>query len=241
MFRVRLLALVVIALLVTAAGLRLAAAGDKPAFISGWRTGEIRVDGVDEEWRAFLQAVKGQHFSVAFLNDDEALYFCLVTADRNAISQIGTMGFVLWLEPAGGTKKGFGVRYRGSYGPRVDVLGPGDKDVAAVDNGTSGIVARIGGDANLLVYELKIPLRKSANTPDAPDVDAGAAMQVRLETPEWRGPLPPVGRGGRVQVGVGAAGPHGGVFYPGPNTTLLKPVEVDASLRLAAMPSSPAR
>jgi hypothetical protein len=241
MSRVRSLPLVFLALLLAAGGAGLVAADAARAFRSGWRTSEIRVDGIDEEWRPILQPVKGQHFSVGFLNDDEALYFCLVTADRNAIRQIGTMGLTLWLDPAGGGKKGFGVRYRGSSGPRIDVLGPGSKDVSVVDNGSSGIVARMGGGPSLLVYELKIPLRKTVNTPDAPDVDAGAAMQVRLETPEWRGPLPPVGRGGPVQVGIGVAGPHGGVFYPGPDTSLLKPIEVDGSLRLASAPQAPGR
>ncbi len=91
---------------------------------------------------------------------------------------------------------------------------------------------------DLLVYELRVPLRKTEATPLAPDVDAGAAMRVTLETPEWRGPLPPAGRG-RVRVGVGG-GPYGGVFYPGVDTSLLKPISAAGTLRLAAAPPPPA-
>jgi hypothetical protein len=240
MSRARSLLFVSLAVLLVSAGIRLLAA-DKYAFVSGWRARDIRIDGSDEEWRPILEPVKGQHFSVAFLNDEDALYFCLVTADHNAIRQIGTMGLTLWLNAAAGAKKAFGVRYRGSSGPHVDVLGPGAKNVRVVDNGSGGIVARIDGGPDLLVYELRIPLRKTEATSWAPDVDAGAALRVQLETPEWRGPLPPLGRGGRTRVRVGVAGPNGGVFYPGPDTTMLKPIELAGSLRLASAPQAPAR
>ena len=240
MSRARSLSLVLLALLLAAAGVRLFAA-DKYAFTSGWRTRDIHVDGTDEEWRAILESVKGEHFSVAFVNDEEALYFCLVTADRNAIRQISTMGLTIWLDAGGGAKTGFGVRYRRSSGPRVDVLGPGGKDVQVVDSGSSGIEARMGGGPDALVYELKIPLRKTETTLSAPELIRGAALHVKIGTPEWRGPLPPAGTGGRTRVGVGVAGPNGGVFYPGVDTTLLKPIEVAGSLRLAGTPPVPPR
>jgi len=263
MLRVRSLPLFVPALLVLAAGVGLLAE-EKHTFASGWRDRDVRVDAVDEEWRPLLQPVKGQHISIAFLNDEEALYFCLVTADENAVRQIGLMGLTVWLDAAGGAKKAFGVHFPSPSGSRpdprraptagsdeaaaggaapegswlaIDVLGPGKKDVRRVENGPAGIVARMGGRPDLLVYEMKVPLRKGEGVPFAPEVDAGAAMRVELETPEWRGPLPPAGAGGRTRIAVGVAGPGGGVFYPGPNTTLLKPLNVTGSLRLAMAPA----
>jgi hypothetical protein len=263
MSRVRWVPLVVLAVAVFALGGRLPAA-EKHTFVSGWRGGEIRVDAVDEEWRPLLQPVKGQRISIAFLNDDEALYFCLVTTDENAITQIGLMGLTVWLDAADGAKKRFGVHYPSRSGPRpnprrpptpagdepagpvaapadpwvpaVDVLGPGKKDATRVENGPVGVVARMAGRPDLLVYEMKVALRRGEAVAFAPDVDAGAAMRVELQTPEWRGPLPPAGLGGRTRIGVGVGGPSGGVVYPGPNTTLLKPLSVTGSLRLAAAP-----
>jgi hypothetical protein len=233
MSRPRALALVLFVVLLGTGAIRLAAA-DKYAFVSEWRTQTIRVDGKDEEWRPILEPVKDQHFSVAFLNDEEALYFCLVSADEKTIRQIALTGLTVWLDPeGGGKKKTFGVRYRLNPSPRLEVVGPGGKEARQVSDGSGGYEARMESRPDLLVYELRVPLRKTETTPLAPDVDAGAAMRVTLETPEWRGPLPPAGRG-RVRVGVGVGGPYGGIFYPGLDTSLLKPISVAGTLRLAA-------
>ncbi len=261
MSRARSLSLVLVAAIVLAAGARIPAA-DKQEFSSRWRDRDVRIDGIDEEWRDLLQPVKGEHFSVAFQNDGDALYFCLVTTNSVAIKQIARMGLTVWLDPAGGKKKTFGARFPAHGSPRpqpgrppgaqppgdaasgsqpvgvrppdIDVLGPGSKDVRQVENGNSGIIARMGGNPNLLVYEIKIPLRRTDAVVFAPDVDAGAALRVELETSEWRGPVP-VSRGG-WPVSVGIGGPNGGVFYPGPDTALLKPLDVSGTLRLASAP-----
>jgi hypothetical protein len=225
-------------MLLAAAAIPLTAA-DKHEFAGGWRTQTIRVDGNDEEWRAILEPVEDEHLSVAFLNDEEALYFCLVTADGKTIRHISLTGLTVWLDPAGaGKKKTFGVRYRLNPSPLLEVLGPGSKDARQVSDGSDGFAGRMEVRPDLLVYELRVPLRKSEAVPLAPDVDAGAAMRVTLETPDWRGPLPPVGGGGRVRVGVGVGGgPYGGIYYPGVDTSLLKPISVAGPLRLATPPS----
>jgi hypothetical protein len=151
------------------------------------------------------------------------------------------MGLTLWLDPAGAErKKTFGVRYRARPPARIEVLRQGGKDATPVNDGTGGFAARMDSRPDLLVYELRVPLRKADAAPLAPDIAAGAALRVTLETPEWRGPLPPAGRG-RVQVGVGVGGPHGGIFYPGVDTSLLKPIAVAGALRLAAAPPAPSR
>jgi hypothetical protein len=69
-------------------------------------------------------------------------------------------------------------------------------------------------------------------------VDPGAALRVELQTPDWRGPVPPVGAPGRggPMIGIGVGGQGGGVFFPGPDTALLKPLDVTADLRLASAP-----
>jgi hypothetical protein len=240
------------------------AASDRPVLTSTWRDRDIRIDGNDEDWRDLTQPVKGQHFSVGFVNDDEALYFCLLTKDATTLQQVSRVGLILWLDPAGGKKKTFGVRFPVAYGPGynrrpnrssggegdtpsrgpdsqsdpaqhdIEILGPGRNDVREVENGQSGVTARYRIRGDLLVYEIRIPLRKSEQVPFAPGVDPGAALRVELQTPEWRGPVP-LRRGGPM-IGVGVGRPGGGVFYPGMDTAVLKPLDIAADLRLATRP-----
>jgi hypothetical protein len=240
-------------------------AADPPKLSSGWRDRDVRIDGLDEEWRDITQPVKGQHFAVGFLNDADALYFCLVTKDPNTLRQISRMGLVLWLDPAGGKKKTFGVRFPVTYGQPganrrqeqpppepaageapaggqgtepvgqrdIEILGPGKNDVRDLENGRSGVTGRYSVRGDLLVYELRVALRKGPDVPFAPDVDPGAALRVELQTPEWRGPVP-MRRGPMIGIGMGR--PGGPLYFPGADTALLKPLDIAAELRLATPP-----
>lgn len=255
---------VVLAALLAAAGVSLLASESRQ-INSAWRDRDVRIDGVDEEWRDLTTPVKGQRFAVGFVNDGEALYFCLLTKDAATVRQITRAGLIVWLDPAGGKKKTFGVRFPVGYGPMggegrqkpresepvppggtategqaawgqgdVQVLGPGRNDVRDLENGRSGVAARYSLRGDLLVYELKVPLNKSEEAPFGLNVTPGAALRVELQTPEWRGPVP-MRRGG-PRIGIGVGRPGGGVFYPGADTSLLKPLDVAAELRLATEP-----
>lgn len=259
------LLLLLLVSLVLGASVRLPASESRQ-LASTWRGDrDVRVDGVDEEWRDVTLPVKGQRFAVGFINDADALYFCLVTKDSMTIRQISRLGLILWLDRAGGKKKTFGIRFPAAYGagltnparkpPRepapsspgagtappaggqedIAILGPGRNDARDIENDKSGVSARFAVREDLLVYEVKVPLRRSDSVPFAPDVDAGAALRVELQTPEWRGPVP-LRRGGPM-IGVGVGGPGGGIFYPGADTALLKPLDIAADLRLATGPS----
>jgi hypothetical protein len=243
---------VALAVVLLLSGLRLLADSGPVRFTASWREREIRVDGDDEDWRGLTQPVAGQHFAVGFVNDEDSLYFCLVSKDDVSLKQVARQGLILWIDPAGGrSKRTFGIRFPGQFaGPSgrtrdaganrdsvgvdrgVDILGPGRKDVRQVENGTSGITARMRVRGDLLVYEIEVPLRKSEAAAFAPDVDAGAALRVELQTPEWRGPVPL--RRGWPMVGVGMGG---GPVYPGVDMSALKPLEVIGDLRLATGPS----
>lgn len=236
--------LVAVILLVT--GVRIPAAADPVRFEAAWRDRDIHVDGDDEDWRGLTHPVEGQRFAAGFVNDEDALYFCLVTKDATSLKQVARQGLILWIDPAGGARKTFGVRYPGQFDSTrgrsrteagrdgvgvdrgVDVLGPGRKDVRLVENGASGIVVRMRVRGDLLVYEMRVPLRKSEAAPFAPGVDPGAALRVELQTPEWRGPVPL--RRGWPMVGIGMGG---GPVYPGVDMAALKPLEIVGDLRLA--------
>ena len=228
---------------------------------SAWRTQPIRIDGNDEDWRGLTSPVKGQRFAVGLLNDADALYFCLVTQDRVVSTQILRQGLMVWLDPAGSRKHAFGVQFpidprlqamrnparrSRSGGPEpgsvpedvgqeaVGILGPGKSDPkrVALDE-AGGIQARLAVHGDVLVYEMKIPLKGSGPGPYAVSAEPGASLRLELQTPEWRGPMP-VAHG---PVAFGAAGPgpggRGVIGYPPIDGAMLKPTDVSATVRLA--------
>jgi hypothetical protein len=230
-------------------------------FASRWRDREIRVDGNDEEWGDLLNPVKGQKFSVGIVNDDVALYLCLVTKDRVPYTQISRQGLILWLDPASGRKRAFGLQFpvgglrpprgpaRGMEGPggavapsytppppggqeAIRILGPKQSDAKdLLMDETGGIVARVGIRGDLLVYEIKVPLKRNGAGPYAVNVEPGGTVRLGMQTPEWRGPVP-AATSSPVAIGVG--GPHGMVGFPPADAAMLRPVDVNATVRLAA-------
>ncbi len=227
---------------------------------SAWRVDPIRIDGNDEEWRGRTVPVEGHRFSLGLLNDGDALYLCLTTTDRVLSTQIARQGLIVWLDPgAQRTKKHvFGVHF--PIDPRlaamhepsgrwsgadpgqaaqaaIGILGPGKKasdDAQRVPmEQAGGIVANVGFRGNVLVYEMRVPLQGSGS-PFAVAADPGGSIRLELETPEWRGPLPP----SRSPIGIGVAaaapGGRGVVGYPAMDATYLKPTDVKAMVRLAS-------
>jgi hypothetical protein len=228
---------------------------------SAWRTQPIRIDGNDEDWHGLTNPVKGQRFAVGLLNDADALYFCLVTKDRVVSTQIERQGLMVWLDPAGSRKHAFGVQF--PIDPRlqamrdparrprpaspdagslpddvgqgaVGILGPGKPDAkrVALDE-AGGIQARVAVHGDVLVYEMKIPLKGSGPGPYTVSAEPGASLRLELQTPEWRGPMP-IARG---PIAFGVAGPapggRGVIGYPPIDGAMLKPMDVSATVRLA--------
>jgi hypothetical protein len=96
-----------------------------------------------------------------------------------------------------------------------------------------GIQARLAVHGDVLVYEMKIPLRGSGSGPYTVSAEPGASLRLELQTPEWRGPMP-IARG-PIAFGVAAPAPGGrGVIgYPPIDSAMLKPMAVSATVRLA--------
>ena len=252
--------LILLAAAFVATGARVPAGAESRQLTSEWRDRDIRIDGIDEEWRGLTRPVKGHHFAVGFVNDADALYFCLVTKDETTLRQISRLGLILWIDPPAGKKHTFGVRFPVTYGPgrpgrpagrttdraddaprgevdaagfgqrEIEILGPGRNDVRSIENGSTGVVARFTVKDDLVVYELKVPLAKGEGAPFAPGAQAGSVVRIGLQTPEWRGPLP----GRRGGIGIGACTRGGGIFYPGADMAMLKPLDISAELKLAS-------
>jgi hypothetical protein len=98
-------ALLLLAAIVTAA------ARERPTFESQLRDGAITVDGRYDDWYGNLQPFELAPVAVQFLNDGEFLYMRMTASSTPERMQIVRQGLTVWFDPAGGTKKHFGVRY----------------------------------------------------------------------------------------------------------------------------------
>ncbi len=81
------------------------------ALQSAWREGEIAIDGASADWSVFSPFGENVPFSIGLKNDGEFLYVALSSSDPGARMMLATRGLIVWFDPAGGTKKRFGIRY----------------------------------------------------------------------------------------------------------------------------------
>jgi hypothetical protein len=87
------------------------AAADKPHLVSQPRAGAIAADGKFDDWTGNLQPLGSALVSVQVVNDQEFLYLRLTASDAATRMQIMRLGFTVWFDPEGGTRRRFGVRY----------------------------------------------------------------------------------------------------------------------------------
>jgi len=101
-------------------------ASEKARFESQPRDGAITVDGRFDDWYGHLDPFESAPVAVQFLNDGEYLYMRMTASSTPERMQIVRQGLTVWFDPAGGTKKHFGIRYpvieHGS-GPGADPRG----------------------------------------------------------------------------------------------------------------------
>lgn len=76
-----------------------------------WLDREILVDGDPGEWDELLVEVEDEDLDFGYANDDGELVLCLTTSDRGLRRQALMGGLEIWLDPSGGEKEIFGLRY----------------------------------------------------------------------------------------------------------------------------------
>jgi hypothetical protein len=233
-------------------------ASDKPRFESIARLEPVTIDGKFEDWPGNLEPFADKPLSLQFQNDGEFLYLRFAASDPATRMQILRQGLTVWFDPAGGTKKHFGIRYpvvdhaqydsgrSGGYGggggyggyggghrggadpnggtsegtpsaepsptERVDVLGPDKNDAREMTRDhLQGIDVALRTVDGVLQYELKVPLAKSTDHPNAIEAQAGKPIGFGFETPKASQPQQSFGRGGGMGgYGGGGMGGHGG-------------------------------
>jgi hypothetical protein len=113
----------------------------------------------------------------------------------------------------------------------IGILGPGnDARLVPIDQ-AGGIEARVGVHEDLMVYELRVPLQRTAEHPYAPNLRPGDTVRLRIETAPLRG-------------GPFGPGSIGGVIVPGSwgrgglprKPVVVDPIDMTMNVRLAAGP-----
>lgn len=159
------------------------------------------VDGSLSEWGGRLARVKGETVSMAALPTDSLLYVAVLVRDRALVQTIAQRGLVVWVDPAGGTQRTYGVQY--PLGLRRQQAGRTAPDGATLDAVTlrelevvrgdtlrrripaqysSGLRGHAVLDPSSLICEFAIPVRPSDehSLPTA----LGPTVGLGLETPE---------------------------------------------------------
>lgn len=190
---------------------------------------EIIIDGNYDDWSGQMQLLEKDKISVGLMNDAEYLYLSLVTNDRQIRSQMMFMGFTLWLDPLGGKKKTFGIRFpigmtefgmsmremreernqaqmediffQAMY--ELEILGPDDGDRTRLGvSEIQGLEVKANPSRGSFVYELKLPLKAEGLYNYAINIEPGSLIGIGLETQEMDR--------GMMGDGMGSGGMGGG-------------------------------
>jgi hypothetical protein len=239
---------------------------------SSWNKGEVVIDGQANEWTSQLAAIKDMRVSVGVRNDEEFLYVCVTSPDERFGRQMLSLGLTVWFEPENGEKMGIhypigmmrqGVRSAfGSgegEGPQdwdrmteeslqeLELLGSDKNDRHVLSTlQLPGLGVKVGGPRGAMVYELKVPLKKSDDYPYAVGAKTGSTVKLGIETGKLQAESRPEGGFGGMRDGGRRGGdrsPMGGMpggGRPGrqrPEGAPLEPLEYWANVRLA-VPSS---
>jgi hypothetical protein len=174
---------------------------------SSWDDTAILIDGSDADWGTSLNPAANSPVALGFRNDGEFLYVCLSTDDPFLQAQILNGGLTVWFDPKGETDETFGIRFplMGENTPRwnpreplgasfsfleptfreLAVLGPEDEEVVFSILQVKGIQIKMGASERSLVYEMKVPLRRSPETPVAIGINENVPLGVGFQTREF--------------------------------------------------------
>jgi|GEM_PF-4071972 len=151
---------------------------------SRWRDRDIVVDGKDNEWQdCRLYTDQMTRTNIGIYNDDDYVYICFSTMDPDIQKAIVRQGFIIWFNETGGKGKALGVRYpigaSSGIGPGGDTYSVKELQILTSEKDTGNtftvkaaamldINVRIATDqSDRLIYELKMPLKKTEKTPYA--------------------------------------------------------------------------
>jgi hypothetical protein len=177
---------------------------------SVWRDRDITIDGSPAEWDGlFPTYVEAPNIAIRAMNDDEYLYLCVSSPDRNLAAQMLTRGFTVWFDPKGHDNKVLGIHYPlGMHGPLVgrkdmrdreevrrtiidnflaagevmEVLRSGEDEPVELPTSGNGIEIKPGYASRSFIYEIRVPLKPGTDSPYAIGSEPGRVIGLGFET-----------------------------------------------------------
>jgi hypothetical protein len=151
---------------------------------------------------------------VGVRNDDEYLYVLVKTVDLRAQMKVLRLGLTLWLAPEGKKAGRLGIRYptgigehgiplfgtdslRGLSGEQrklvagslheMEIIGPGQENwVKVARDDSCAIHAAVRDTSEVVVYELRVPLKRTDGSPWGVGAAPGDRIIVEAETGDIR-------------------------------------------------------
>jgi hypothetical protein len=173
---------------------------------SDWQQGEMNIDGSDSEWQRGLYYDKASDMVYGVRNDDKYISIFLKTQNRSTQMQIMRQGLTVWFDREDGKKQTFGISYPISRQdthagfspdtneenlhtfleqafPELEVIGPKKEDIQRFSTlEAPGIRVKLGRTRETLVYELRVPLKKTSEHPFAIEPISEHRIGIEFET-----------------------------------------------------------
>jgi hypothetical protein len=234
---------------------------------SSWDNHEIVVDGKENDWNGGIAYLPDDGVSIGIRNDSSDVYVIFKTTSRQQSFQFFGLGFTVWFDPAGGNDKIFGIHFpvgragRGEFRTpqegqeenseeREKMMQEMESQLEIIEKGkdgpiqltpveAKGIELYIKNYQDYLVYEMKVPLHTSEQTPYAINA-SGKTIGVGFEEGKFEPRQRPEGGfsggdgGGRERFGG-----RGGIRRGGGQQTGERPKPIDFWLKVKLAQSMP--
>lgn len=237
-------------------------------YSSKWAKEPVQTDGTGEQWKGKTSFIKEGGLLFGVQNDSDNLYIVLTTSDRGSKAQMIMSGFTVWFDTKGGDNKAFGIRYPiGARESGLMILPKGPEDNEGQDrmqhmeddalNSTTlevmddendgrkmefqdatGITVKLSRSNDVLIYELKIAMKETADNRYAIGVNSiRQIVGLGIETGGFQENKKMGENGPRGDMGRGNHGPGPGPGDRGSNRpSMPDPIKLWFTVQLAKNP-----
>lgn len=172
---------------------------------SRWAAAPIKVDGDLAEWQGAMTAVDEGDVTVGFQNDGANLYLAIASKDRRLGMRALRNGLIVWLDPAGGKGRTFGVKYPVGAAPVAESdrgeAGRGERRGPPDDEQIAAMVDRASYEPQL-IEDGETRLLGVGDAASRYGIDAALRMEGGTFQAEMKIPLE---RGEGMESGLGVA------------------------------------
>jgi hypothetical protein len=201
-----------------------------------WQKTPVVVDGNEQDWVDRTFYLNEQDVSIGVQNDKDNFYLFVKLLNPGQMRAVRFAGLTIWLDPAGGSDKEYGIRIPGKpMRPgemsgsdivmmpndinEVEIFSKGKKDPLQVPVAQlKGIQFATSRTAENLIFEFKFPLKETTDNPfgwNAVSDELGVTLETgKMERPHKEGVKPEFGEpqeeGNRPPMGMDEGGERAG-------------------------------